>query len=172
MSFSSSFYSSDLPFYLYSFFRLKLSKPLAMASTTVGRVMLNRRVLSDGVLLRRTSSHAGVAAIALGSACCTFAAHARAVLIRTIDVIAIVAVVVLRAAGIASSSMLHSSLTANHSVIAVVAAVGRCPCGGLRLAAVWILHSTITADHSVITVMTAVGRCTCVWILHASFAAN
>ena len=134
--------------------------------------MLNGRVLSDRVLLRSTSSHAGVASIALGPVCCALAAHARAVLIGTIEVIAVVAVVVLRAARITGGSMLHSTLTANHPVIPVVTAIGSCACGGLRLAGVCILHSTISTDHSVIAVMTAIGRCTCVWILHTAVAAD
>ena len=127
--------------------------------------MLNGRVLPDRVLLRSTSSHAGVASIALGPVCCALAAHARAILIAGIEVIAAAAVVALRVARITSGSMLHSTLTANHSVIAVVAAAGSC-------ARVWILHSTITADHSVIPVVTAVRRCARVWILHSTITAN
>ena len=101
--------------------------------------MLDGRVLPNRVLLWAWPGHAGVASIALGTVCCTLAAHARAVLIATVEAIAVVAVIVLRSAGIASGSMLHSTITANHSVIAIVAAVGGCTC-------VWILHSAIAAD--------------------------
>lgn len=118
--------------------------------------MLNGRVLSDRVLLRSTSSHAGVASIALGPVCCAFAAHARAVLVAAIEMIAAVAVVVLFVAGITGGSMLHSTITANHSMIAIVAAAGRCTRGRLRLAGVWILHPSIAADQPVITVASAI----------------
>src|SRR5208282_5146456 len=187
MSFSISFYSPDLPFLLYLFFRFWFSEPLATASAA-GRPMLNGRVLPRHVLLRRTSCHARVASVALGPVCCALAAHARAVLVAPIEVIA---VIVLRPAGIVSGSMLHSPLTADHSVIAVVAAAGGCTRVWILLSSVtadhsviavvaavggctrvWILHSTVTADHSVIAVVAAVGGCTRVWVLHSTITAD
>jgi len=87
--------------------------------------MLNGRAL-HALLLWAGPGHASVPSITLGPVCCTVSIHTRAALIATVEAIAVVVVIVLLTAAIISSGVLHSALTANHSVVAIVAAVGSC----------------------------------------------
>ncbi len=95
--------------------------------------MLNRRMLPDLVLLRTLPSHAGVTASALRTIGSAVAAHARAAKIRAIVVSGLqVAVVVVVAACWCDTRAVHASVgildsvvSANQTMVSVVAAVGR-----------------------------------------------
>ena len=94
--------------------------------------MLNRRMLSDLVLLRALPGHAGVTTSALRAIGSAVAAHARAAEIRAIVVSGLqVAVIVVIAVGRCHTGAVHSRVgilnsvvSANQTMVSVVATVG------------------------------------------------